>query len=117
MAGVGPDEDEEGEIGAGVAVVDVVEHLGGLQQDNASVIDFVCVVSRGARLITYSQEEITDIVGEEDANTHVSEVKPIATPDEGNCYDVVEHEFFVILSWLFQSKNEDNGLLQPERGL
>lgn len=36
MTGVGPDEDEEGEVGTGVGVVDVVEHFGGLRSDSVS---------------------------------------------------------------------------------
>lgn len=67
--------------------------------------------------MTYGEEEITDIMGEEDAYAHVGKVEAVTTPDESDGDDMVEDEFFVVFAWLFQSENQNDGLLQPECSL
>lgn len=62
---------------------------------------------------THSEEEIADVVGDEDPQAHVGEVKMVAHEDEGQRHNVVSNQLPEILPGLLHSQHKDNGLLGP----
>jgi hypothetical protein len=62
---------------------------------------------------TYSKEEIRDIHGDVDSDSHISEMEAITQPDQSKSDDMMQHQLFEILSRLFQHEQQHNSLLSP----
>ena len=58
----------------------------------------------GGTILTYGQEEITNIMGYVDGKTHVSEMESIAETNQGQADDVVSNELLEVLSPLLQTE-------------
>lgn len=93
MAEVDPDADKDEEVGPDEGVVEVVEDLGG------------------------GEEEVADVVGGVDGDAHVGEVEAVAEGDEGEADDVVADELLEVLARLLHAEEQDDGLLGPVGGL
>lgn len=56
-------------------------------------------------------------MGDVDCDAHFGEVEAVGEPDEGQCDDVVEHEFFEVFSWFLEEEDQHDRLLHPVAGL
>lgn len=90
---VDPDQHEQDEVGSNKGMVDVVERLGG------------------------REEEVADVVGDIDGETDVGEVEAVAKSNEGQTDDVVADQLLEVLAGLLHAEDEDDGLLGPVGGL
>jgi hypothetical protein len=62
---------------------------------------------------TYSKEEIRNVHGNVDGNTHVGEMETVAQPDQSQSNDMMQDQLFEILSRLLQHEQQHNSLLSP----
>lgn len=62
---------------------------------------------------TYGKEEIRNVHGNVDSNSHVGEMEAVAQPDQSQGNDVMQHQLFEILPRLLQHEQQHNGLLSP----
>ncbi len=76
-----------------------------------------CERERGRGQGTYGKEEIADVVGDVDGQTHVGEVEAVAQADEGQADDVVADQLLEVLARLFHAQQQHDGLLGPVGGL
>lgn len=90
---VDPGGDEDEEVGDDEGVVEVVERLGG------------------------GEEEVADVVGDVDSNAHVGEVEAVAEANESQTDNVVADELLEVLATLLHAEDENDGLLRPVGGL
>lgn len=56
-------------------------------------------------IYTYSKEEITNVVCDENTQAHVGEMEPVAQSNEKQRDNMVSHQLFEILSWLLHSQH------------
>ena len=103
---VDPDDDEDAEVWADEWVVDVVECLRSLYSVSAAL-------SPSFHSMTYSKEEIRDIVGDIHRKSHVREVEAVRRPNQGNRNNVVSHKLLKVLPGLLHSKHKHDSLLRP----
>ena len=89
VAQVDPPADEHGEVGRGDDCVEVVQCFGGCQ------------------------EEIGDVVGDVDGQTHVGEVEAVAQADKRKRDDVVANQFLEVLAGLLELQEQHDRLLGP----
>jgi hypothetical protein len=61
----------------------------------------------------YREEEIADIHGDVNRDPDVSEMEPVAKPNQGQRDNMVKHELQVILPLRFLLQQHDNSLLRP----
>lgn len=81
MAEVDPDADKDEEVRADEGVVEIVEDLGG------------------------GEEEVADVVGGVDGDTDVGKVEAVAESDEGETDNVMADEFFKVLAGLLHAED------------
>jgi hypothetical protein len=62
---------------------------------------------------TYGEEEIRDIHGDVDGQSHVCEVETVGREDQGEGDYVVGDQFLEIFSWFLEAHQENNHLLCP----
>lgn len=93
MTEVDPNTHEEDKVRTGEGVIEVVESLGG------------------------GEEEVTNVVGDVDGQADVGEVEAVAETDESQTDNVVTDELLEVLAGLLHAKDEDDGLLSPVCGL
>lgn len=110
VAQVGPDDEEDEEVGFDKGSVDVVEAFGGLS--SISMRD-----ESGSTETTYGEEEIGDVVCDIHGNSHVHKVEAVAQPDQADGDDVVRNELAPVLARLLEHQHQDNELLGPVAGL
>lgn len=68
-------------------------------------------------VVTYSKEEVANIVGDVYCQPNVGEVKAVAESDERQTNEVVTHKLLEILARRFHAQDENNCLLSPVCGL
>jgi len=66
---------------------------------------------------TYSEEEVTDIMGRVDSQANVGKVESVAAANQRKTDDVMGHELTEVLARLLHTEDKDNGLLGPVGGL
>jgi hypothetical protein len=62
---------------------------------------------------TYSKEEIRNVHGNVNGNTHIGEMEAVAQPDQSQSNDMMQDQLFEILSRLLQHEQQHNSLLSP----
>jgi hypothetical protein len=65
----------------------------------------------------YREEEIGDVHGDVDGQSHIREVEAVRREDQGECDYVVSDQFFEVFSWFLEAHQENNHLLRPVGGL
>lgn len=110
MAEVEPDADEEAKVWAGDGGVEVVEDFGCLQKK--------CQLAKISPLGTceresYSKEEIRNIHGDVDSDSHVCEMEAVTQPDQSQSNDMMQDQLFEIFPRLLQHEQQHNSLLSP----
>ena len=63
--------------------------------------------------MTYSQKEVTDVMGDKDRQTRISEMEAVASSNQSNSEEMVRHQFVIIFPRLFQAHCQDQDLLKP----
>lgn len=63
--------------------------------------------------LTHGEEEVTDIMGDVDGDTHVSKMEPITQPNQCESDDVVKDQLLEIFPGLFEHENKNDTLLGP----
>lgn len=64
-------------------------------------------------LQTYSEEEIGNVHGDVDGNSHICKVETVAQPDQSERNHMMQNQLFEILSRLLQHQQQYNSLLSP----
>lgn len=93
MAHIDPDTNKESKVRSNNWVINVVENFGG------------------------GEEEVTDVMSDVDSDANVGEMETIAEANEGQADNVMSNELLEVLSRLFHTKDQDNGLLSPVSSL
>lgn len=68
-------------------------------------------------VIAYREEEVRDIVGDVDGNSHVGEMETVAQSDQSQSDDVVADELHVVLPRFLQLQQKHDRLLRPVTSL